>query len=150
MQRSISYNQSLVPFIYVVLFGVYSSLSSIYPLLPPLFALMLMLFSRALDRKSSILILLVSLCLVMFEANFGYMLFSSVIYFYIAIKLIMPKIEQNFSCASCIKIAYVLLAYLGYFLFLSLLSSIFLFESPGLSYYIIYYILIEFFIVSLL
>lgn len=62
----------------------------------------------------------------------------------------MPKVKQNFSCAICINIAYVLFAYIGYFLFLMLLSNIFLFEAPDINYYIVYYIIIEFFIVSLL
>lgn len=150
MQRSITHYKPIVPLLYVVFFIIYSSLSAVYPILPPLFALLLVLFSKALDRKDSILALLISLCLVVFEANFGYMLFSSIVYFYIAQKLIMPKVEQSVSCVSCIRITYVLLAYIGYFLFLTLLSNIFLLQAPSLNYYIIYYIVIEFFIVSLL
>jgi len=150
MQRSIPNNQSLAPLLYVGLFIIYGSLGAIYPILPPLFAVLLLLFARALDKKNSVAIFFVSLSLVIFEANFGYMLFSSIIYFYIVQKFIMPKIEQSFSCASCIKISYVLLAYIGYFLFLTLLANIFLLEAPNFSYYIIYYIVIEFFIVNLL
>jgi len=150
MQRSITHYKPLVPIFYVVLFIVYGSLSTIYPLLPPFFAVLLVLFSKALDTNDSIFILLISLCLVIYEANFGYILFSSIIYFYIVNKFIMPKLTQNFSCTSCVRIAYVLLAYIGYYLFLTLLSNIFLLETPDIDYYIIYYIVIEFFIVSLL
>jgi len=150
MQRSITHQNSLRPFLYLVLFALYSSMSSIYPLLPPMLTPLFVLFTRALDRDDTIYILLVSLALVVFEANFGYMLFSSIFYFYIIYKFILPKISQNFSCNICITITYLLLSYIGYYLFLSLLSSIFLLPMPELSYYIVYYIVIEFFLVSLL
>ncbi len=150
MQRSISYNQLLAPFAYLVLFIIYSSLSSIYPLLPPLFSLIFVIFSQAVDDEDSVSMLVASLCLIIYEANFGYILFSSIIYFYLMKKFLIPKIEQNFSCASCIKMGYVLFSYLGYFLFLTLFSNIFLLNTPDMSYYIIYYIVIEFLLVSLL
>lgn len=151
MQRSITHNQPLTALLYLLLFIIYSSLSSIYPLLPPLFGLLLLLFSRAMSRRgNSLFVLFVSLSLLVFEANFGYLLFSSILYFYFVEKFILPKIEQNFSCEACIKFSYVFLAYIGYFLFLSLFANIFLLEMPSFSYYIIYYILIEFLIVSFL
>ncbi len=150
MQRSISNQKPIVPFIYIVLYVLYSTLGSIYPVLPPLLSILFVLFSRALRREDFTAVLLVSFCLLVFEANYGYLLFSSIIYFYMQHKLIMPKIMQNFSCSSCINISYVLFTYLGYFLFLTLVSNIFLLEAPEINYYIIYYIVIEFFIVSLL
>ena len=150
MQRSISNQKPIVPFIYIVLYVLYSSLASIYPVLPPLLSVLFVLFSRALERKDSFAVFLIAACLLVFEANYGYLLFSSVIYFYIQYRFIMPKIIQNFSCNVCIKISYVLFTYLGYFLFLTLISNIFLLESPEINYYIVYYIVIEFFIVSLL
>ena len=150
MQRSISDQKPIVPFLYIVLYILYSSLGSIYPFLPPLLSVLFVLFSRALTRGDSIAVLLISFCLLVFEANYGYLLFSSIIYFYIQHKFIMPKIIQNFSCNSCIKISYVLFTYLGYFAFLTLVSNIFLLEAPEINYYIIYYIVIEFFIVSLI
>jgi len=150
MQRSLSNQKPIVPFIYIVLYIIYSSLASIYLILPPLLAVLFVLFSKAFDRKDFLAVVLISFCLLIFEANYGYMLFSSVIYFYIQYKFIMPKIRQNISCNVCIKILYVLLSYLGYFLFLTLISNIFLFESPELNYYLLYYMFIEFFIVSIL
>lgn len=150
MQRSLSHQNPLITLLYVVGFVLYSSLASIYPMLPPMFAVLLVLFSKAMDEKDTLYIFLISFCLVIFEANNGYVLFSSIIYFYIVYKFLMPKISQNFSCLSCIKISYVLLAYVGYFLFLSLIANIFLLPYPEISYYIVYYIVIEFFFVSLL
>jgi len=150
MQRSISHQKPIVPFIYIVLYVLYSSLGSIYPILPPLFSVLFVLFSRALEREDTMGVILVSFCLLVFEANYGYLLFSSVVYFYIQYKLIMPKIVQSFSCDFCIKISSVVLSYLGYFAFLTLIANIFMIESPQINFYIIYYIIIEFFIVSLL
>jgi len=150
MQRSISDQKPIVPFLYIVLYVLYSSLGSIYLILPPLLSVLFVLFSKALDRKDFLAVLLVSFCLLVFEANYGYMLFSSIIYFYIQYKLIIPKIKQTISCNVCLKISYVLLSYLGYFLFLTLIANIFLLESPQINYYVLYYMVIEFFIVSIL
>ena len=150
MQRSISNQKPIVPLIYVILFVLYDSLGSIYIFLPPLLAVLYVLFTKALDKNDSISLMLIVFCLIVFEANYGYILFSSVIYFYILYKFIMPKIVQNISCTICIKILTVLLVYLGYFLFLTLLSNIFLLPQPMINYYIVYYIVIEFFLVSLL
>jgi len=150
MQRSISHQKPLVPFIYIVLFAIYGSLSSIYLFLPPLLAVLFVLFSQALKRDDLLMLLLVSFCLLLFEANKGYMLFSTIVYFGIVYKFVMPKIIQSFSCNSCIKISYVLLAYVGYYIYLVIISSVFLLPVPEINFYIIYYIIIEFFLVSLL
>jgi len=150
MQRSISHQKPIIPFLYIILFVLYDSLGSIYPFLPPLLAVLYVLFSRALDNNDTVSIFLIVLCLVVFEANYGYILLSSVIYFYIVYKFIMPKIIQNSSCAICIRAVTVILIYPGFFLFLTLLSNIFLLPQPSINYYIVYYIVIEFFLVSLL
>ena len=150
MQRSISNQNSLVPLIYVLLFIVYESLSSIYLFLPPLFAVLFVLFIDALKREDSIAIFLTAFCLVIFESQMGYPLFSSIIYFGIVYKFVIPRLKKNFGCTSCIKASNVLFAYFGFYLFLSILSNIFLLPMPSINYYIIYYIVIEFFIVSIL
>jgi len=150
MQRSISNQKPLTLLIYVVLFILYSSLSSIYLFLPPMLSVLFLIFTKALDRNDTVYIAVIAFLFVIFEANFGYLIFSSIIYFYIIYKFIMPKISQNFSCPLCIKISYVLLSYIGYFLFLTLISNIFLLPTPEINYYIIYYIVIEFFLVAIL
>ncbi len=150
MQRSLSHQKPLAPVFALLGFAVYSSLSTIYLFVPPLFALLYVMFARALKREDTLYIFFIFLALMIFEANFHYFVFSSIIYFYLLYQVIMPKITQSFSCKLCIRIASVALAYIGYYLFLLLLSNIFLLEAPQLSYYIIYYIIIEFFLVSLL
>ncbi len=150
MQRSISHQKPIVPIIYIVLFTLYSSLGSIYPFLPPMLAVLFVLFTQALQREDLLSVTLISICLIILEANYGLLLFSTVFYFYFVYKFVLPKIKQNVNCPFCIKISYVLLAYLGYFLFMTILSSVFLLPKMHIDYYIIYYIVIEFFLVSLL
>ena len=150
MQRSITNQRIVKSFGYVALFVLYSSLSTIYPFLPPLLGVLFVLFIRALAKEDVLSLLLISFALLVFEANHGYLFFSSIFYFYIAAKFLLPKIEQNFNCYSCIRIMYVTMAYVGYYLFLMLLSKIFLLPIQHINYYIVYYIVIEFFLVSLI
>ncbi|MEA2100657.1 MAG: hypothetical protein U9P72_11080 [Campylobacterota bacterium] len=150
MQRSITNKKSLESFIYIILFIIYESLSSIYLFLPPLFAVLFVLFARALDRENTVEVFLIAFCLVIFEADKSYLLFSSIIYFLLIYKFITPKLKQNFGCTACINFTYVLLAYVGFFLFSLILAKVFILPVPSINYYIIYYIVIEFFIVSVL
>ncbi len=150
MQRNITNQRVVKSFGYVALYVLYSSLSTIYLFLPPLFSVLFILFIRALKSENVLNLLLISFALLVFEANYGDILLSSIFYFYIASKFLLPKIEQSFNCYSCIRITYVMTAYIGYYLFLMLLSKIFLLPAESINYYIVYYIVIEFFLVSLI
>ena len=151
MQRSIPNQKSIKnSFIYIVLFIVYESLSSIYLFLPPLFGVLFVLLINALNKNDTISVVLIAFCLIIFEVEKGYILFSSIIYLLMIYKFVLPKIIQNTSCDSCIKIFYILFAYIGFYLFNAFFSNIFLLPPPSVNYYIVYYIVIEFFIVSLL
>jgi hypothetical protein len=150
MQRSISNKNTLMPYIYTLAFIIYTALTGIYLFLPPLLAILFLFFSRALKKEDALLLILVSLCLITFEAQNGYVLFSTIIYFAFIYKYVIPKLTQNFNCNICVKMATVIFVYIGFFVFHQLLSNIFLFPLPNINYYIIYYILIEFFIMSIL
>ena len=151
MQRSISHKKSLKnSLIYILLFIVYESLSSIYPFLPPLLGVLFVILIDNLNKSNTIGVVLIAFCLVIFEAENGYILFSSMIYLLIAYRFILPKIIQNFNCYSCVRFSYILIAYIGFLVFNILISSVFLIDLPTANYYIVYYIIIEFFIVSLL
>ena len=151
MQRSISNQKSLKePLIYTLLYVIYESFSSIYLFLPPLFGVLFALLISSLNKENTLYVMFVTFCLVVFEADKGYVLFSSVIYLLIVYRFILPKVIQNVSCNACIKASYILFAYIGFYLFNTVIANIFLMPIPSISYYIIYYIVIEFFIVSLL
>ncbi len=150
MQRSITHKKPIEKIFYILIFAVYEGLSSVYLFLPPLFAVLFILFAQALKKKDVVSLFFISLCLLIFEADKGYVIFSSIIYFAFVYKFITPKLAQNFNCVSCVKSAHVVVAYVGFFLFSALLSNIFLTPMPDINYYIVYYIVIEFFLVSLL
>lgn len=150
MQRSISNKNTVITFLYVAIFFVYTALSGIYLFLPPFLAVLFILFSKALKQEDIVYLFLVVFCLIVFEAENGYVLFSTIIYFSLIYKYVMPRIIKNSSCNLCIKLLSVILIYIGFFFFTLLLSNIFLLPAPSINYYVLYYILIEFFIVSLL
>ncbi len=150
MQRSILNKNPILAIFYLVLFLVYESLTSIYLFLPPLFALFFVLFIQAIKKENIFLIFYISLFLFIFETDKGYMAFSSIIYFILVYKFILPKVVQNFSCVFCIKISYVLIAYIGFYIFTLFLAKVFMIPTPTINYYMLYYIIIEFFLVSLL
>lgn len=150
MQRSISNQNSLTPFLYVVLFLVYTALSGIYIFLPPFLSLLFILFSKALKEEKTLFLFLIFFCLLFFEAQNGYLLFSTIIFFGLIYRYVVPKISQSFSCNSCVKMTVVILVYFGFFIFHLFLSNVFLLPLPTINYYVIYYIIVEFFILSLL
>ncbi|MEK6658050.1 MAG: hypothetical protein AABY36_00035 [Campylobacterota bacterium] len=125
-------------------------MSGIYLFLPPLLAILFVLFSQALKKEDVTSLFLVFFCLLLFEAENGYVLFSTIIYFTFIYKYLIPKLIQNISCNACIKIATVIFVYIGFFLFNLLLSNIFLLPTPNIDYHVIYYMVIEFFIMSIL
>ena len=150
MQRSFINQKPLESFLYIIFFIIYESLSSIYLFLPPLLSILFVLFAKALNKEDSYSVILVAFALVIFEVEKGYILFSSIIYILLILKFIIPKLQQNFNCKSCINFSYTLLAYIGFYLFSLLLANIFLLPIPSIDYYVIYYIVIEFLIVSIL
>ena len=150
MQRSISNQKHIVTFAYIIFYLIYESLSSIYLFLPPMFAVLFVLYSKAMDKQDFVSLIILAFCLMVYEADKGYLLFSTIIYFTLVNNFVMPKITKSFNCNSCIKFLYVVITYIGYYLFLVLISNIFLLETPSIDYYIVYYIVIEFFIVGLL
>ena len=150
MQRSISNQRTLTPFVYALIFIVYISLSSIYLFLPPLLSILYVYFSKYMNKEDTISVVIISFCLIIFEAEKSYLLFSSIIYFILIYKFIIPKLKQTISCKACVKFLTIVIVYIGFYMFSILLSNVFLFPIPSISYYVLYYIIIEFFIVNIL
>ncbi len=150
MQRSIINKNYLTSFVYVILFMIYSALSGVYQFLPHFLAVIFVFFTIALKKNDSLSLALISICLLIFEAENGYVLFSTIIYFLIIYRYIMPNIVKVISCASCTRGLMVLFIYIGFFVFHYILSNIFMLPLPGLNYYVVYYMIIDFFIVSII
>jgi len=61
----------------------------------------------------------------------------------------MPKIEKGINSKIFRDFLTIFLVYIGYLFFSALVSQIFLLPKIGVDLYIAYYIVVEFFIVSL-
>jgi len=150
MQRSITYPFFVKALLLFVLYLIYESLSNVYLFLPPLFAVLLFYFIRALDRQDVALLLLVTSLTLVYEADKGYLVFSSLVYFAFLYKFIFPKLNQLIECKKCMLFAYTVFAYIGFWAFSLLLQQVLWMEMPMISWHVLWYILFEFFVVTLL
>jgi hypothetical protein len=150
MQRSLSYKISLAPIILLPLFVFYESLSSIYLLMPPLLGVLFHFFIKSKESENFRLLISIIIMLIIFEAEKGYLFLSTLFYFTLLYQFIIPTLKKNIVCKSCLNLLFMILAYGGYYLFALLMSHIFLLEAPKVDYYVVYYILLEFFVVSLI
>ncbi len=150
MQRSITYPFYIKAITLFLLYLLYESLSNIYLFLPPLFGVLFFYFIRSLDKQDiSLLLLVVALSLV-YEADKGYLFLSSLVYFSFVYRFILPKIEQVIECRRCLHFIYIVLAYIGFWLFSLLLQQVFLLELATLDWHVVWYILFEFLLIGLL
>lgn len=95
------------------------------------------------------LLLVMALALV-FEADKGYLFFSSLVYFAFVYKFILPKLLQLIECRRCLDFIAIILAYIGFWLFSILIQQIFWIEHATIDWSVIWYILFEFLLVGLL
>ena len=133
-----------------MLYLFYESLSTVYLFLPPLFGVLFFYFIRALDKQDISILLLVSAMLLLYEADKGYLIFSSMVYFSFVYKFILPKLQQLLKCKRCLLFLYVIFAYIGFWLFTLLLQQVLWMEMPTLDWHVLWYIVFEFFLLGLL
>jgi hypothetical protein len=150
MQRSLTYQNALTGFVYLLLFIVYEGVTSIYLLLPPLLGVLFFHFLRSMKLQRPGYLLLVIVMLLVYETEKGYLLFSTLVYFAFLHRFVIPKLEQSIHCTWCLNLIYVILAYIGFWLFAVLLHQMLWQPLPSIDWHIIYYIIIEFFLVSIL
>ncbi len=150
MQRSLTYQDGINLFFVLLLYIVYESMTTIYLILPPLFTLLFFYFREAIERESYILLGYVTVMLLFFEADNGYMLFSSIAYFTLLHRYIIPSLETIITCEICLKVLMVLFVYIGFYFFSLLNSYLFFTAAPEIDSFVIYYMVIEFIIISLL
>ena len=150
MQRSITYPFYIKALSLFALYLLYESLSTVYLFLPPLFGVLFFYFIRALDKQEISILLLVTPMLLLYEADKGYLLFSSLVYFTFVYKFILPKLQQMIECKRCMLFIYVFVAYVGFWAFTLLLQQVLWMELPTLDWHVLWYIAFEFFVVTLL
>ncbi len=129
---------------------VYESLSNIYLFLPPLFGILFFYYIRSVDKQDISMLLLVVALLLVYEADKGYLFLSSLVYFSFVYKFILPKLEQLIECKRCIHFIYIILAYIGFWLFSMLLQQVFWMELATIDWHVLWYIVFEFLLVGLL
>ena len=147
MQRSLTYKNILVGIGLSIGFVLYQSLSSIYLLLPPMFAVLFFYFINALEKENLSRLLLVILLLLVFEAEKDFLLFSSLVYFTFIYRFVIPRLRIMINCRVCLKIIFVVIAYLGFIFYSYILSQVLWVEVPTFDWHIFYYMFVEFFLV---
>lgn len=150
MQRSLIDQKTFLGLIYLTAFAMYISISSIYLLLPPLLGVLFYYYIDAAERKQMSMIIMIVFMLLFFEAEKGFALFSTIIYFFIIYRLVIPRLHQYVYCRWCRNFIYMLIAYFGYWLFSLLIAQVFWMPLPTFDWHIFYYIVIEFLIVGML
>ena len=150
MQRSITYPFYIKAITLFLLYLLYESLGTIYLFLPPLFGILFFYFIRSLNNQDISLLFAVVAFSLVYEADRGYLLLSSLVYFSFVYKFILPKLEQLIECRRCLHLIYIVLAYIGFWLFSLLLQQMLLLEFATLDWYVLWYIFFEFLLVALL
>ncbi|MEA3373559.1 MAG: hypothetical protein U9Q62_07705 [Campylobacterota bacterium] len=150
MQRNLTYQTALLGLSYVIAYLIYISMSSIYLFLPPLLGVLFWHYRKALRQQNFSYLLMIVAMLLILEVEKGFLLFSSVVYLGLFQYIVVPKLQQYINCRGCLNFIYVALLYLGYLLFSWLIHQVFWMPLPSIDWYIVYYIVIEFLIVSTL
>lgn len=143
MQRSFTYKEALVALLALLLLVVYESISSILYLLPPLLGAAFYLFCDFADKRYYFRLISIITFLLVLEADKGLVFGSTVIFFVFGYLFITPPLKNLISSQSIYKISLILIAYIGYFSFLSIVGLFVKEELFNLSWIIIYYALLE-------
>lgn len=150
MQRSISYQNIINQLLLVVLFVFYISLSSIYLLLPPLLAILFYTYHSALSKHDLFGLIIVSIMLLIFEAEKGFWFGSTILFFTFLSLYLLPKLEQVIQCRVCLGAIMTVLAYLGYWIFMNIVNGVFLLIPPQIDWHILLYMALEFIVLTTL
>ncbi len=146
MQRNIAYKRDLKYFSLLVLILFYEAISTIYTYLPPLLGFMFILFSNSVQNRKILLIFITVIYLLFFESNRDFLIFSSILFYFITIYYVEPKLNSIVKCNRCLIPILVAWIYLGYYVFINLNYFILNLEEIDFNLMIIYYILIESFL----
>lgn len=148
MQRSISYQNIIGDILWIPLFILYMALSSIYPILPPMLAVLSFLFYRSLQRYDLFALIIISVMLIVLEAEKGFWFGSTILFFSLVSRYGIPKLEILMRCPLCIKGFFVISAYLGFWFFLTMINTILLLPLPEIDWHVLFYMAIEFALIT--
>lgn len=143
MQRNFTYKEVIGGTLALLLLTVYESISSILYLLPPLIGAAFYMFVDFAEKKQIFKLSLLILFLFMIEADKGLMFGTLLLFFTLAYYLLIPYIKTIVSSEIVYKITLVLVAYIGYFLFLTLIGLFVKETLFDFSWILFYYALFE-------
>ncbi|DAB37463.1 MAG TPA: hypothetical protein CFH83_11110 [Sulfuricurvum kujiense] len=121
-----------------------------YLLLPPLLAILFFFYYDALMKHDLFGLIIISLMLLVFEAEKGFWFGSTIVFFTLLSQYLLPKIEQIIQCKICMAAIMVALAYPGYWLFVWFVNQVLLLNVPAIDWHIGLYMIIEFLVVAAL
>lgn len=150
MQRSFPYQNIISRLFLVGLFIIYISLSSVYLILPPLLAILFFAYHDALSKHDLFGLIIVSIMLLVYEAEKGFWFGSSIMFFTLLSYYLIPKLEQLIQCKICMGAILVALAYPGYWLFVWIANGVLLLPAPSVDWHMGLYMIIEFLIIAAL
>ena len=98
--------------IWLALF-VWGAVSKIFPYMPPMFGFLIAIAIIVRNREY---VFGIFAYFLFFEADRGYFLFSTWLYFYLHVNYIIPIISSFVDCKRCMLVISVALSYLLYYL----------------------------------
>lgn len=143
MQRSITYQDIVKLFLVFLLFIAYEALTSVYYYLPPLFGIVFILFIDLLEKNNKLLMVPLVGYLLVYEADKGYLFFSSILFFILSHQILVVRIKNIMRCEKCLIPLFVFYAYFGFQLFSMLLNILVRQPPPDIATILFYYALIE-------
>ncbi len=150
MQRSLSHQNIIKAATLFILFGIYTAISSIYVIMPPLLAILFFYFIKLFDKNDLSSFLYILAYLIVYEASYGYLTLSLLLYFLLLYYLLVPTLQKILKCKACIHFLHVLFVYVGFWLYSVVLNTIFWLPLPSIDGLFIFYIFIEFLVITLL
>ncbi len=150
MQRSLSHQNIVKAVTLFILFGIYTAISSIYVVMPPFLAVLFFYFIKLFDKNDLTSFLYILAYLIVYEASYGYLTLSLLLYFLLLYYLLVPTLQKTLKCKACIHFLHVLFVYVGFWLYSVVLNTIFWLPLPSIDGFIIFYIFIEFLVITLL
>ncbi|MEA1917124.1 MAG: hypothetical protein U9N42_06310, partial [Campylobacterota bacterium] len=108
MQRNFTYKKAVNYIAIFAIFSFYNSLSTIYLLLPPLLSILFFYFLKAFRKKDIPELILIASMLLIFEINYGFIIFFTFIFFVTMYNLFYDSVNHYVNCKICLKLIYVL------------------------------------------
>ncbi|PHM17385.1 MAG: hypothetical protein CJD30_07090 [Sulfuricurvum sp. PD_MW2] len=118
--------------------------------MPPLLAVLFFAYHNALSKHNLFGLMIIMVMLLVLEAEKGFWFGSTVVFFTLLSRYVIPKIEQIIRCRACMAAIFVGLAYPLYWFFVWFVNKLFLLSLPQIDWHILLYMVIEFMVIAAL